>query len=428
MKHTVELVELANGVKGLLIDVSDASVMNFDFSFRAGDYISPPDKWDTAHIMEHLVFGANQRFKKASDYSEEFCKNGSYNNASTGTYHMSYEAECADFEAERILDLLCLAIEAPLFLEPEFIAEKSNVREELKGLSNNHFSTLSLNLGRKMGFCELDFKRREQLLDNIELNDIKEHYKNTHTTSNMRFLIAGNIKPRKKAILDRISRMSMPKGTGRIDLVKESLKSCQKPLLMSNPTVDNVYYRWEIVIDHVFSEPEEYASSILFGATLGTLHSRIFGAAREAGLVYSIGFGKYRTRNNNIWWLGGQVLPDNIHLLFELIVKELISIAGGQFTEQETQAAKQYALGNFQRSVQTVGQLLGGYYSRFVFDDEIEEYDKVPKYIENVTRDQVVDMARLMLSKENAWGLGFYGAINQIDPSTLTTILTKAYL
>ena len=117
MKHTVELVELTNGAKGLLIDVPDATVVTFDLNFRAGDYLAPKGKWDTAHVMEHLVLGANARYKKSRDYSREFSKNGAYNNASTGTYHMSYIAECAEFETKRILDLLCLAVEAPLFLE-----------------------------------------------------------------------------------------------------------------------------------------------------------------------------------------------------------------------------------------------------------------------------------------------------------------------
>ena len=68
MKHSVELVELASGAKGLLIDIPDASVVSFDFNFRAGDYLSPKGKWDTAHIMEHLVLGANSRYKKSRDF------------------------------------------------------------------------------------------------------------------------------------------------------------------------------------------------------------------------------------------------------------------------------------------------------------------------------------------------------------------------
>ncbi len=37
MKHTVEEVRLKNGARGLLIDVPNATVMSFQFQFRAGN-------------------------------------------------------------------------------------------------------------------------------------------------------------------------------------------------------------------------------------------------------------------------------------------------------------------------------------------------------------------------------------------------------
>ena len=39
MKHKVHEIKLQNGAKGLIIDVPDASVMNFYFDFRAGEYL-----------------------------------------------------------------------------------------------------------------------------------------------------------------------------------------------------------------------------------------------------------------------------------------------------------------------------------------------------------------------------------------------------
>ena len=64
------------------------------------------------------------------DFQAEFEKNGAYCNASTGVYDITYEAECADFEWERIMELLLMAICEPLFLDEEFLAEMGNVREE----------------------------------------------------------------------------------------------------------------------------------------------------------------------------------------------------------------------------------------------------------------------------------------------------------
>lgn len=45
MKHTVNQIKLANGASGLFIDVPGATVMDYEFNFRAGDYLVPREKW-----------------------------------------------------------------------------------------------------------------------------------------------------------------------------------------------------------------------------------------------------------------------------------------------------------------------------------------------------------------------------------------------
>ena len=427
MKHSAQLVKLKNGAKGLLIDVPDSSVMNFDFNFRAGDYLSPKNKWDTAHLLEHMVLGANKKYRNSSDFSKEFSKNGAFNNASTGTYYMSYTADCADFEAERILDLLCLAIEAPLFLESEFVAEHANVREELKGLRNNHFSDLSLRMGESMGFYDLSYNGRSKQLDNINLSDIKSMYKKTHIAPNLRFMIAGNIGSRKKKILQRIGAMDLDTKGSRIELPTEHIIGLDKPLAIKNKTVENVYYRWETVIDHVLTEPEDDAVSALFGSLLGTLHSRIFGKARENGLAYHISYNRYRTLNNHVWWIGGQVMPKNIEKLFGLFAEELYAVANGKFSQEELDATKQYALGNFQKGFQTVGQLLDGYADQFIFTDKIEDYFAIPKRIEALKCEDIINAAQMCLKAGNPWAIGFYGATKNVKPGKLKQQLSKSF-
>jgi len=427
MRHTVELVELANGAKGLLIDVPDASVVAFDFNFRAGDYLAPAGKWDTAHVMEHLVLGANARYKKSRDYSREFSKNGAYNNASTGTYHMSYVAECAEFETERILDLLCLAIEAPLFLEEEFTAEVANVREELKSRRNNHMHELSLVAGKAMGMLDLPYTEREKQLDAITIQDVQAHYKQTHTAPNLRFFAAGAIAQRKQEIMKRIEAMVLPTAGTRIALPKEIITSVPSTILVPDTAVENVYYRWETAIDHVLTDKEHYDVDALQGTLLSTMHSRIFGTAREQGLVYGIGYDTYRTRDNHLWWIGGQVLPENAEPLFKLITKELQSVANGHFSEEEMLEAQAYALGNFQRGYQTVGAILDSYTDSFVFDEKIEDFKNIPRHIREVTAKDVIAAAGLCLQKDSPWSLAFYGATTEIDAENLRHIVNGSY-
>src|SRR4051812_5942788 len=77
LKHTIEEIKLKNGARGLLIDVPGATVMSSQFQFRAGNrYAKDKSIEQVAHIMEHMAFGANARFKDEHAFEADFTKNG----------------------------------------------------------------------------------------------------------------------------------------------------------------------------------------------------------------------------------------------------------------------------------------------------------------------------------------------------------------
>jgi predicted Zn-dependent peptidase len=409
VKHVVHQVKLANGVQGLLIHVPGASVMSFEVNFRAGDYLTKKDKIETAHIMEHLLLGANQMVPKARAFQAEFEKNGAYSNASTGIYDVTYEAECADFEWDRILGLLLVAITKPLFLSEEFEAEFGNVREELTARSNNHFRHLSQALREKYGFSVLTDHQRLKLMDNVSVDDITEHYERTHTSSNLRFVIAGNLTTtRRKAIEQLFGTVELPKGKGRTDLPDERPKSLTAPLYIHNETVDNLYFYLDTFAKHRLTDPESDNLSLINTMLTETLYSRILGTARERGLVYSMSSGLGHTRSSANWWFGAQVLPANATALFGIMTKELHDVFDGNISDEDIEAAKQYALGRYQRSGQTVGGTASGYSFRYFFDNRIDDYYKVPERIAAITKDGIVSVSKAMFS-DGIWGLGILG-------------------
>lgn len=411
MKHTVTETILKNGAKGLFIHVPDASVMTFEINFRAGDYLVPrKEKWEVPHLMEHVLLGANELIPKARLFQAEFEKNGAYSNASTGTYDITYEAECADFEWDRIAGLLLTAITKPLFLQEEFDAEFGNVREELIARGNNHFRHLSLALREKYGFKVLTDQERSILMDSVTLQDIVDHYHHTHTTHNMRFVIAGKLTPTRRQLLhDLLENIELEKGRVRLALPHEVPRRLPKPLYIHNDTVDNLYFYVDTFMKRRLSDSEADHLGLINTMLTETLYSRILGAARERGLVYSMSSGFGNATESSNWWFGAQVMPKNATKLFDIIVKELEAVFSAQIEDDDIAAAKQYALGRYQRSAQTVGGTASGYSGRYFFDDVIEDYYKVPKRIEAVKKDGIVEVSRALFA-ENIWGIGCLGS------------------
>ena len=427
MKHEVREVTLDNGSRGLLIHVPDASVMSIHISFRAGEFLVPQDKWETPHLMEHLLLGANKKYPKARDFQAEFEKNGAYSNASTSVNDITYEAECADIEWQRILACMLLAISQPLFLQEEFKAEVGNVREELSSRSNNHFQRLSLSLREQYGFRSTTYQKRLKLLKNVNLDDIQKHYKKTHTTSNMRFVIAGKItEGRKKHIKQIIGSTQLPKGRGRIEIPVIHPVGIKKPLYITNSSVRNYYFYLDTFTQTCLSEELRDALNLIDTSLTGTLYSRILGTAREKGLVYGMSSGAGWGSEFTNWWFGAQVRPDNAMPLFDIVVNELKSVLAGNISHEDIEAAKQYSIGRFQRSAQTVGGLAYGYMGRYFFDDFIEDYGLIPNRIKAVTKQKIVASATKVFEEGN-WGLGVLGSRRSNDVAELHKLLSQLW-
>lgn len=423
MKHKVVEVKLKNGVKGLFVDIPDATVMTYEISFRAGDYLSTSEKYETAHLLEHILLGANERFPRGRDFQAEVEKNGAYSNASTGVYDITYEFECADFEWQRVLELAILAITKPLFLESEYKAEVGNVREELIYRSNNHFRHLGLALREQTGLISMTDQERLEKLSNVTLDDIRDHYIKTHTSSNMRFVIAGKLTKSKQETIEKLlNDLPLEKGSGRHELPEEIPKKQKQPLHIPMQEIENIYFYIDTFMRRWMTNEESDALSLANNVLTETLHSRILGAAREQGIVYHVSSSHARWKGGSNWWFAAQVHPDNIKKLFEIIAREVMNAREGRLTKQDIISAKQYALGRYQRSAQTVSGTASGYSSKYFFNDRVEDYYKIPSRIEAVTMDQIISITNEMFDKKIG-GFGLLGKVNDKQIAELESVI-----
>jgi len=407
-QHTVTHCKLRNGVEGLFINIPDSTVMAMQFNFRAGHYLAQSDKWETPHVMEHLSLGANKKFRKARLFEAELRKNGAYTNASTSNYSVTYEAECADFEWDRVTDLMLTAISEPLFQQEEFDAEIGNVRDELISRSNNHFRTLAVAASGEFGLLSLGDKKRVAQLKSINVEDIKRFYKKTHKTGNLRFVIAGKLYGRMNNIKARLENIPLAHSLERIPLPIEQPVKFSKPLIVKNQQVPNLYFDITSFYAGRFSDSDWDSASLVNNMLTETLYSKILGEARERGLVYHLSSNFEIIQNYVAWSIGGQIMHENLMPLLDIAVKEIKNVQNGNITDSEIEAAKQYALGRFQLGAQTVYGVMQGYASRYFFEDKVDDYYAFPERIKAVKKEQLQKIMKKIFS-DKIWGVAFLG-------------------
>ncbi len=425
MNHTVEEVKLKNGARGLLIDVPGATVMSMQFQFRAGNrYAKNAEIEQVAHIMEHMAFGANARFSSEKAFEAEFTKNGAYHNAYTSDLSMVYEADCADFEWDRILDLQKLSICEPRFNEKELEAEKGNVRSELTNYLNDHHRILWPRIQQLLGEDVLTYRQCINTISNVTLADIKEHHKRTHTTKNMRFVIAGKLHGRKSEIVRQLEAFELPEGE-RFEVPKDELHSAH-PTIIRRKDASNITFGWTMTVPRTLADDELDAMHHLNHILAGTTTSRIYGKARAKGLAYHIGSYSSAGFHDSSWDISGQVNHEAAPALFQIIAREMKAVLDGKISDEEIESAKSFGLGRYQMGAQTVSQISGFYTNRYFADDFIKDYSKVPDMIRRVTREKIVETARQFIDA-NTWVIAAVSSGDRNELVELSSSLEKLF-
>lgn len=424
MKHSVDEIVLKNGARGLLINVPGASVMNIKVQFRAGmRYAKKPELYEIAHVVEHLSFGANASFKDEQAFETEFTKNGAYHNAWTSDLSVCYEAECADFEWDRILNLHRISITEPRFNEEELSSEKQTVKSELTGYLNDYARLIWPRLMASTGEQIPTIRERLQTVNNIELKDIREHYRRTHTANNMRFTITGRIpRGRRRKIIRMLESWDLKEGE-RFEAPVDVLHSSE-PVLIRRKDASNITFGFSYVTPRKLSSEEMRIMDCLNNILNGTTSSRIFGQARKKGLVYGMGSSLTNSINNSSWDFDGEVNLEAAEELFTLIQKELNKVLNGDIKDSDIEAAKSYALGRYQMGAQTVGQISDYYSDAYFMDGNVEDYSKTPDFINAIDKSKIVALAREYVDS----GIRGFAAVSSTDKTIINSIAEKVKL
>ena len=421
MRHSITEVQLKNGMRGLLINIPGASVMSFRVQFRGGmRFAKSPELYEIAHVVEHLSFGANAKYKDEQEYEADFTKNGAYHNAWTSDFSVCYETECADFEWERILKLKEVAICAPRFNEEELKAEKGNVRAELTGYQTDYARVLWPRLQVALGEEVPNLRERLKTLPNIELKDIREHYRRTHTAKNMRFIVAGRLTGRKRKIIRKLENWDLKPGH-HFKIPVDDLHAAE-PVLIRRKDASNITFGFSFVTKRKLSLGEMYAMYCLNHILNGTMNSRIFGQARKRGLVYSIGSSVNAGMRATSWDFDGEVNVESAEDLFKLIQAELVKVLNGEISEKELAAAKSYTRGRFQMGAQTVSQISDFYAESYFLDGAYEPYAEIPALISHIEKQDLIDLAREFASS----GIKALVAVGSVEKAVVTNL--GAYL
>ena len=253
-------------------------------------------------------------------------------------------------------------------------------------------------------------QERIKTIPNIELKDIREHYRRTHTAHNMRFIIAGNLRHRKRQITRMLNNWELKPGE-RFEVPYDELHD-SNPVLIRRKDASNITFAFSWVVPRKLTPPEVYAMNCLNHILTGTMSSRILGQARKNGLVYGMGSDINNTWHNASWDFDGEVNAESAEKLFDLIRKEIAKVLKGEIKDEDIEAAKSYATGRYQMGAQTVNQISDYYADGYFTNGTLERYDRTPGLIRGINKETIVRLAQDFI-ESNIHGLATVSSVEK---------------
>ena len=395
--HSFEIIKLPNGSEGLLIDTPGATVAAYAIQFRAGaDKDTRAFPFQVAHTLEHIVEAGPDEpsFSKKSEYLQEVQKNGAWRNAYTGQFGITYVGDCTPDELLRILKLRISAIEKPKFIENILKSESGNVLEEMRQRVSD-YTRLANALSRKILTNGAWQTSKEAMIEaeNVTMDNVKNYYRNTHNTDNLRFIVVCDVNKVKDSILDLFGSATLAKGkrlTGPAAL-PINIDKCNYE---ERPSLENLYTNFAMAIPRQLKPKEVAVMRLINNLLCNSWDSRILGQARDAGLCYSMTGYIEVTKTQTVWAFDTPIGPKNANKFFKLMSAALNDLSKSNITAKELYNAKAFLIGQSKKNGQTTQELLNMYSEDYFGLDDVVTAEERIDYINDVSSE---DIAKLVL-------------------------------
>jgi predicted Zn-dependent peptidase len=371
------------------------------------------------------MFGANSRFSNEHDFELEFSRHGACRNGYVNPYGIEYYFECPDFDWQRVLELQLLGLTTPNFQLDKLKIEKKVVKNELKDYLDNYYRRMWQRKVIAMGDSLLPDRQRLASLPQINLQHLTAHYRATHTLANLRFIIAGNLKPKLPQLLPLLENINLP--LGKLLPYTRPQLHCAPPFCLSRPDANNLSFHLFLALPHSLTPREENAINVLTQVLTGSTYSLIYGRAREKGLTYAVDSYYSFLPRFSTWEIDGSCALEYLDELFAIITQVLQLVAKGKTPPADLQATKSYLLGNHQMCHQTVESIVNYYSTRFYYLGAVEDFARDARLIETTTVADLAAIAQQFLSSR-LWCFSAIGRRQTALVKKLNRTLTPLFL
>lgn len=394
---------LDNGQTVIIKEVHTNPIVTIDTWIKTGSINEDDSNNGVSHFLEHLFFKGSTNHPPG-EFDKILESKGAITNAATSKdfthYYITIPSNYFDLALELHADMLL----HPLIPRKELEKERKVVIEEIAKDETEPQSVVYDNL-MEMLYTTHPYKRQvigtRDIISTIQREEILNYYNKFYTPSNMITIISGDVDSEKTIALINKYFTSDDRKAAKLTFPSEKPLTEQKTKTEYLPAQAGYML---IGFRGVKADDKDgYALDVL-STILGDGRSSVFykNIKDSKQLAYSIGASNAGFRDDGIFYISANFVPQNLEKLQNAIFEEISNIQKNGVTEKQVELAKNVIERDTyysRESVSNIAQEIGYIY---VVTGDIKYYENYLENIKKVTPSDVKRVANKYLGEDKS--------------------------
>ncbi|MBI4654782.1 MAG: insulinase family protein [Nitrospirae bacterium] len=394
---------LENGLTLMVVERHNLPIVMVTVGIKGGSLIEPAEKAGLANLTAELLPEGTKK-RTSTEISEEIEFVGASLHTSGGDDYITVSLSILKKDLDLGFDILSDIIISPSFPQEELDKKRERIKGSLRSYEENP------DFVAQKAFKEALFglhpygrliEGTSGTLDHINQRYLKDFHSAYYVPNNAIMSVVGDITPEEATSLIK-KYFSKWKG-------KElKIPSVEKPKPLKDKktiSIDKNITQANIILGHMGisrDNPDYYALSVMnYILGGGGFASRLMQNLRdEKGLTYDIHSFFEAKKENGSFQIGIQTKNESASMATDEILKEIKRIRETLVSDAELQDAKAFLTGSFPMKIEAGKKIASFLVAMEYYELGLDYINKYPAYINAVTKDDVLRVAKKYLNNE----------------------------
>jgi predicted Zn-dependent peptidase len=396
---------LDSGIEVIGQEEPQSKSISLGLWFKSGSRNETPAECGITHLIEHLLFRGTKN-RSSYQITSDVDRLGGHINGSTGREFLLLSLRLLPESLSEGIDILTDLALNPLFKEEDFDLEKDVVLEEIRSSHDDHQSE-SIRLleeviwGNNSGLA-LPVRGLEDTLTQLSREEVIDRFNLLQRANEMMVTAAGNLS------MDELvtTASSSFEGIAGNGCREENSGGPEN----SNDSNSRHKHDWRDInqlhcvvgTEGLAKKDEDRYPLEMLNVILGQgMSSRLFRKVRkDRGLAYQVTSSTQYYSDTGLFFVYGAIAPQNLDRFLNLVLKEFERIKAERVSEEELELAKKKTKGNLVLGLENNRALMSRLGITALHDNDFLSVQEVVEKIENVTSEDIQDVAKRVLVDE----------------------------